>query len=163
METMRTLLDRSMQLLCCLLFITMVGVASWQVIARYVLNDPSTVSEAFLRFSLVWLSMLAIAYVAGRREHVSLTLLTDKLTGAWKAAFEMSIEILFIGFSAFVLLYGGAQATANSMSQVYPMLDIPKGFLYLSLPLSGAIIITYSLINCVSIYRGCLRTRRLES
>ncbi len=163
MEHIRTLLDRIIQAVCCLLFIVMVGVASWQVISRYVLNSPSTVSEAFLRCSLVWLSMIAIAYVAGRREHVSLTLLTDKLSGVWKATFDISIELLFIAFAAFVMIYGGLQATSNTMNQVYPMLNIPKGIIYLSLPVSGTIIVAYCLMNCLKLYNNCHHARRQAS
>ncbi|PCF93809.1 TRAP transporter small permease [Vreelandella nigrificans] len=159
MLTIHAIIDKILKLICCLLFISMVGVASWQVIARYVLNNPSTISEALLRFSLVWLSMLSIAYVAGQREHVSLTLITDKLTGNWKLGCEFLMEFLFIGFAAVVLIYGGMQATSNSMSQIYPMLNIPKGLLYLSLPVSGAIIIVYCLNNCLIIYKNTFLTR----
>ncbi|GEK72643.1 MULTISPECIES: TRAP transporter small permease [Halomonas] len=159
MVHMRSLLDRFIQAVCCGLFIVMVVAASWQVISRYALNSPSTISEAFLRFSLVWLSMIAIAYVAGRREHVSLTLLTDRLSGIWKATLDMSIEILFIAFAGLVMIYGGAQAASNTMSQIYPMLEIPKGFLYLSLPASGSIIVTYCLMNCLDLFHACHLSR----
>lgn len=152
-------IDFALKYLCCLLFISMVGVASWQVIARYVLNNPSTISEALLRFSLVWLSMLAIAYVVGQREHVSLTLLTDKLTGHWKTFSSVLMEVLFIIFAAVVLIYGGVQATTNSMNQIYPLLGIPKGYLYLSLPVSGALIIIYCLNNCALIFKNKASTR----
>lgn len=147
--------------LCCLLFISMVGVASWQVIARYLLNNPSTISEALLRFSLVWLSMLAIAYVVGQREHVSLTLLTDRLTGRWKAASDVLTEILFILFATVVLIYGGVKVTSNSMLQMYPLLGIAKGYLYLSLPVSGALIIIYCLNNCALIIKKKVSTRSI--
>ncbi|SJN12883.1 TRAP-type C4-dicarboxylate transport system, small permease component [Halomonas citrativorans] len=160
MLTLHAAIDKILKFVCCLLFISMVGVASWQVIARYVLNNPSTVSEALLRFSLVWLSMLAIAYVTGQREHVRLTLLTDKLTGNWRFFSDFSIELLFIIFAAVVLIYGGMQATSNSMSQIYPMLNIPKGLLYLSLPVSGSLIIVYCLNNCLILYKNKYFIRR---
>lgn len=163
MVHMRNLLDRFIQTVCCGLFIVMVAAASWQVISRYALNSPSTISEAFLRFSLVWLSMIAIAYVAGRREHVSLTLLTDRLSGVWKASLDMSIELLFIVFAGLVMIYGGAQAASGTMSQIYPMLGIPKGFLYLSLPVSGSIIVTYCLMNCLDLFHDCHLSRRQAS
>ncbi|MBT2785207.1 MULTISPECIES: TRAP transporter small permease [unclassified Halomonas] len=159
MLTIHASMDKILKIVCCLLLISMVGVASWQVIARYILNNPSTISEALLRFTLVWLSMLSIAYVTGQREHVSLTLLTEKLTGKWKIGCDFLMEFLFIGFSAVVLIYGGLQATSNSMSQIYPMLNIPKGLLYLSLPVSGAIIIIYCLNNCILIYKNIFLIR----
>ncbi|WP_280541100.1 TRAP transporter small permease [Chromohalobacter sp. 11-W] len=164
MEKIRTLLDRFVQAFSCLLFVIMVVVATWQVVSRYVFNSPSTISEAFLRLSLVWLSMMAIAYVAGRREHVSLTLLTGNLSGAWKRFFDIFIELLFIAFAGFVMIYGGAQATSNTMAQVYPMLNVPKGIIYLSLPVSGAIIVVYCLMNCFKLYSDCqYYTRRQVS
>lgn len=152
MKKVRIAIDRSLQTVCCFLFMVMVVTASWQVISRYVLDSPSTISEAFLRCSLIWLSMLAIAYVAGRREHVSLTLFTDRLTGMWKVASNLLTEILFIVFAAFVMIHGGFQAASNTMSQIYPMLNIPKGLIYLSLPVSGSIIVIYCLLNCLKIY-----------
>ncbi len=159
MQRLRTALDRSIQVICCFLFMAMVITASWQVISRYVLDDPSTTSEAFLRCALIWLSMLSIAYVAGRREHVSLTLFTDRLNGSWKATSDLLTELLFIVFSSFIMIHGGFHAASNTMSQLYPMLNIPKGFIYLSLPVSGAIIVTYCIINCLKIYQNSQATR----
>lgn len=153
MKAIRTLLDRSLQALCSALLLCMVGVASWQVISRYLLNSPSTTSEALLRFCLIWISMMAIAYVSGRRGHVSLTLLTDKLTGKASRIFEMIIELIFLAFSSAIFVYGGYQAAANSMGQTYPMLQIPKGMVYVSLPVTGVIICIYCILNCVSIYK----------
>ncbi|WP_043527683.1 TRAP transporter small permease [Litchfieldella xinjiangensis] len=163
MITVRKLLDRIIQFFCCSIFLLMVIVASWQVISRYVLNSPSTVSESFLKFSLVWLSLIAIAYVAGQREHVSLTLLTDRLDGILKHISNILIELFFIAFAAFILLYGGTQSTLNTMSQVYPMLQVPKGLLYLSLPVSGAIIIIYCLLNISDIVKSPKKNRGVTS
>lgn len=154
MNTIRFLLDRSLQIFCCILFVCMVGVASWQVITRYVLNSPSTMSEALLRFLLIWLSMMAIAYVSGKRGHVSLTLLGDHLTGNLKKLLDISIEAIFIVFALTVFIYGGIQATANTMSQTYPMLQISKSLIYASLPVAGTIITIYCILNCISLYRN---------
>ncbi|WP_411248534.1 TRAP transporter small permease subunit, partial [Shouchella clausii] len=38
------------------MFGLMVLVAIWQVFSRYVLNAPSTFSEEFLRYSLIWVT-----------------------------------------------------------------------------------------------------------
>lgn len=163
MEPLRLILDRTIQALCGLLFIIMVVVASWQVASRYVFNSPSTISGSFLKLSLVWLSMMAIAYVAGRREHVSLTLFTDKLSGFSKILSEIGIEILFMFFAGLVMIYGGVQVTLNTMSQMYPMLGIPKGIIYLSLPTSGGLIAIYCLLNCLALYSKMLSIRSQQS
>ncbi|MFP7334128.1 TRAP transporter small permease subunit, partial [Shouchella clausii] len=42
--------------LSSVMFGLMVLVAIWQVFSRYVLNAPSTFSEEFLRYSLIWVT-----------------------------------------------------------------------------------------------------------
>ncbi|WP_106475703.1 TRAP transporter small permease [Phytohalomonas tamaricis] len=153
MKAIRHILDTGLQFFCCSLFLLMIIVSTWQVASRYIFNDPSTVTEAILRCLLIWLSSVSIAYVVGQREHVSLTLLTDKLNEKWQLILAVGVEVIFIAFSFFVLIYGGGKATSNSMSQLYPILQIPKSIIYVPLVLAGVIIVIYSCLNCHSLYR----------
>ncbi|MGQ7249295.1 TRAP transporter small permease [Halomonas sp. V046] len=158
MEKLRYHLDRIMQALCCSLFALMVLVATWQVITRYLLGSPSTMSEAFLRVALIWLALLSIALVAGRREHVCLSAVTDKLPDGMKRIVNFCIEGIFIVFAIFAMIYGGGTATFNTMDQIYPMLQIPKGLIYMSLPATGTIILVYCILNCIDLYRSSTST-----
>lgn len=159
MKTTRMLLDSFLKIFCCSLFITMIVISSWQVISRYVFNDPSTITEMLLRCLLVWISTTAIAYVVGQREHVSLTILTDSVNKKWQFYLAMFVEILFATFSIFVLIYGGWKATINTLSQLYPMLYIPKSIIYFPLVTSGIVIVIYAILNCHSL---CYPTPRPE-
>jgi TRAP-type C4-dicarboxylate transport system permease small subunit len=78
MNSIKKVADRIIEFVTCSLFIIMIVVASWQVISRYILNSPSTVTEEFLRFSLIWLAMLASAYVVGKNTHIAITFLRDR-------------------------------------------------------------------------------------
>ncbi len=62
MLTLKKAVDKTIECLTCTLMAVMVFVAIWQVFTRYVLNSPSTFSEEFLRYSLIWISMLGGAY-----------------------------------------------------------------------------------------------------
>lgn len=67
-DPMRKIVDRVTAFLTCSLMIVMVLIACWQVFTRFVLNSPSTVSEEFLRYSLIWLTMIGSAYAYGKKD-----------------------------------------------------------------------------------------------
>ena len=50
----------------------MVLACCWQVITRFLLNDPSQWTEEFLRYALIWMTMLGAPYAYGKdpRTHV---------------------------------------------------------------------------------------------
>jgi TRAP-type C4-dicarboxylate transport system permease small subunit len=125
----------------------MVTVTMWQIISRYILNSPSAVTEEFLKFALIWLSMLAAAYVVGKKNHIAFTLLSDRLKNNKKLTVDIVIQTGFILFSAFIMVYGGVRAVSITMAQFSPSLQVPMGLIYLSLPVSGIIILFYSIHN----------------
>ncbi|OAT21754.1 putative rhamnogalacturonide-specific TRAP-type transporter small transmembrane subunit [Buttiauxella gaviniae ATCC 51604] len=149
METIRKGFDRLLEGICCLLLAMMVCVSCWQVISRYVVGVPSTVTEELLRFSLVWLSMLGMAYVAGKQQHISLTLLVDKVSPQVRAWWMVFLQLVFIAFSVWILVIGGMKISSISMLQISPALGIPMGQIYYALPVSGVLIILYSVMNII--------------
>ena len=84
MENMRKVRKTMMKVLGYLiifLFMMMTAVGSYQIITRYFFNRPSTVSEELLTYSFTWMSLLASAYVFGKRDHMRMGFMADKLTG----------------------------------------------------------------------------------
>lgn len=149
---MRKVLDRVLEILACLIFTIMVLVCLYQILSRYVLKSPSTFSEEFLRFSIIWISMLGIAYAFGKGSHLAITFMKDKLNIKEGAVVEIVFHIIFIIFAFFIMVQGGANAVSIALYQISPALGIPMGFVYLSLPVSGVIIILYSILNIRDMY-----------
>ncbi len=153
MRMIRKWLDKTIEVFACVIMTMMVLVACWQVISRYVFNDPSTFSEELLRFSLVWLSVIGLAYVAGKTEHISLTLFLDKFPRNLVKYWNMLIQIVFILFAVYIMIIGGWKVSSNAMMQVSPVLQLSMGKVYYALPLSGVLIIVYSLMNIVDLLK----------
>lgn len=84
MQSVKKMVDRILEFITATLFLVMVGVTTWQVISRYILNAPSSMTEEFIKFSLIWLSMLSAAYVVGKKSHIAIKLLSSKLTSSKK-------------------------------------------------------------------------------
>ncbi|MEH0666904.1 TRAP transporter small permease [Vibrio scophthalmi] len=153
MNTLRKWLDKAIEWFGCSLMTVMVFVACWQVISRYLFNTPSTFSEEMLRFSLVWLSVIGLAYVAGKREHISLTLFLDRYPARIAGYWNIVIQMVFIAFSVYIMIIGGWKVSSNAMMQISPVLQLSMGKVYYALPLSGVLIIIYSLLNILDIHK----------
>ena len=149
MEKIRTFLDKTLEVLCSAVFVVMILTTLYQIFMRTVMNNPNTVTEEFVRFSLVWLSMLAMAYVVGKRSHLAVTLLSDNLSGPNKRLLEIVIQSLFLVFAALIMVYGGWKAVSVTTGQISPSLSLSMGYVYLSVPVSGFIMFVYSLLNLI--------------
>lgn len=154
MENFRKGLDRLLETVCCLMLAVMVAVSCWQVVSRYIVGRPSTITEELLRFMLVWLSMAGMAYVAGKQRHISLTLLIDKVSANVRHGWTIVLQLTFAAFSVWVLIIGGLKISAISMLQVSPALGIPMGQVYYALPGAGVLIIIYSILNIIDALRA---------
>lgn len=153
MASVKRFVDRCLEFITVTLFLVMVAVTTWQVISRYILNDPSSLTEEFVRFSLIWLSMLSAAYVVGKKSHIAITLLSDRLNYGKKLVLDIIIQTSFLVFGAMIMVYGGIRAVSISMAQISPSLNIPMGLVYLSLPVSGILIILYSTVNIITLLK----------
>ncbi|WP_105901190.1 TRAP transporter small permease [Vibrio gangliei] len=153
MNKIRTILDRSIEAFGCLALLIMVAVACWQVISRYVFNSPSTFSEEFLRFALIWVSLIGLAYVSGKQEHISLTLFLDKCPPHLIHIWKIVLQVVFIGFAVYVLIIGGWNVSSITMYQISPVLQVSMGKVYYALPVSGVLVIIYSLLNIADLIK----------
>ncbi|MBT2758881.1 TRAP transporter small permease [Mesobacillus foraminis] len=150
--------DKLIEFITCTLFLLMVAVACWQVLSRYILQSPSAVTEEFLRFSLIWLSMLGAAYVVGKNAHLAITFMRDRLPEGSRIKLDIVIQSIFLLFAAVIMVFGGGKAVSLTMSQVSPSLQIPMGYIYLSLPVSGLFILFYSSVNIKQLLDAKKRT-----
>ena len=129
------------------LFMMMTAVGSYQIITRYFFNRPSTVSEELLTYSFTWMALLASAYVFGKRDHMRMGFLADKITGPARKCLEIAIDLLTFAFAGVVMVYGGISITKLTMIQTTASLRVPMGYIYVIVPVTGLLIMLFSLMN----------------
>lgn len=119
----------------------------WQVFSRFVLQNPSSFTEELSRYMLVWLGILGAAYVAGQKMHLAIDLLLTKLTGKPKSYLEIFIQLCIFAFALFVMVIGGIRLVyiTLTLNQISAALQVPLGFVYLVVPLSGVLMMFYSI------------------
>lgn len=154
LATIRTVIDKVLSTLCVVIFAFMVCIGTYQIVIRYFFNSPSTVSEELLTYSFTWMALLAAAYVFGKRDHMRMGFLADKITGQKRMVLEILIECLVFAFAAIVLVYGGISIMKLTMTQVTASLGISMGVVYTVVPLSGILIICYNVLNVIDLVKG---------
>ncbi len=148
----RKLLDRLLSALVAALTGVLVLDVLWQVFTRFVLNDPSSWTEELARYLMIWVGLIGAAYAAGRRLHLSLDLLPSALTGRKLHILRMIIESLIIVFALSALVTGGLRLVwvMLTLGQTSASLQLPLGYVYLAVPLSGLFIAWYAVLDLIS-------------
>ena len=154
MQALRTLLDRVVMNVCVIFFVEMTIVGTYQIVTRYFFNSPSTISEEIVTYSFTWLSILAAAYVFGKRGHLAMTFLSAKFTGKPRIWLDAFSEVLVFLTALFLLTIGGYDIAVENSTQVTNSLGISMGLVYSILPISGVIIMLYSLMNLIDMFKA---------
>jgi TRAP-type C4-dicarboxylate transport system permease small subunit len=119
----------------------------WQVFTRFIMQSPSSYTEELARYMLIWIGILGASYVAGQKMHLAIDLLSTKLNKANKSYLEIIIQICIFLFSLFVMVVGGVRLVqiTLTLNQISAALQIPLGYVYTVVPISGALMMFYSL------------------
>ncbi|MEO1370614.1 MAG: TRAP transporter small permease [Acidobacteriota bacterium] len=139
-------LDRALGHLLATLLAAAVASVLWQVVSRYALDDPSSFTDELVRYLMVWLGLLGGAYALGRRLHLAIDLLPRRLGPAGRRRLDALIYGLIALFALAVMVYGGGRLVAITLAlgQRSAALGLPLGYVYLAVPLSGAVIAVYA-------------------
>lgn len=139
---------------CAVIFAAMVVIGTYQIVTRFIFKSPSTVSEELLTYSFTWMALLSSAYVFGKRDHMRMGFMADKAGPGGQKVLSLFAEVLILILAGSVLIYGGVTITQLTMTQSTASLGIPMGVVYTIIPISGILIVFYSLLNIVDIATG---------
>ncbi|MFP4365716.1 MAG: TRAP transporter small permease [Bacteroidales bacterium] len=149
--TLRRYLDKFLATFVTILMGVLVLNVLWQVASRYLLGDPSSFTDELAGFLLVWVGLLGATYITGSKEHLAIDILHHKLSDVNKVRVNLVINILVALFALVVLVIGGGNLVYITLhlEQISSALQIPIGYVYIVLPLSGIFIIYYSIYDIV--------------
>ena len=150
MQKMHGILNKCIEYLLVVIFGLLVIDVVWQVVSRYLVGQSSSFTEEFARFSLIWLTVLGAAYINGQEEgHLSMDFLLNKLPAKKRKGRQKVIQVLMAVFALIVMVIGGGNLvyTTLSLGQTSSALHIPLGYVYAIVPLSGLLIIYFSIYN----------------
>jgi TRAP-type C4-dicarboxylate transport system permease small subunit len=165
MTRIRRAIDRALALIISILMAVMVVNVLWQVFTRFILGRPSSFTEEFARYLMIWVGLLGAAYASGQKSHLALDLLTLGLEGARKRWSEIFIQSAVVLFALAVMVGGGGRLVwiQLSLGQRSAALQWKLGYVYLVLPLAGAFIVYYGVLALLDAMRNRVVTGKQSS
>lgn len=162
MEKLRNTLNKVLNLLAGLSMSVMVILTTYQVIARYIFNSPSTWSEELVGYLFGWSTMLGATIVSGERGHMNIPVIIDRFNPTLRKAFHIFGEVVAFIFSATILVFGGYQVSQLAMGQQTSSLGVAVGVFYWVMPICGVVILIYSVLNIIGIANGSISLDTVE-
>jgi len=155
LRNIKTSVDKVLEWTLIVLMAANVLNVLWQVFTRFVLKNPSSFTEELARYLLIWIGLLGASYVAGRKMHLAIDVVVNRLTGRVRRLADYLIEVSIFVFAFFVMVFGGIRLViiTLTLNQISAVLRIKLGYVYLVLPLSGLLIMFYSIVFLSEIYR----------
>ncbi|MEY2950788.1 MAG: hypothetical protein RLZZ248_1989 [Bacteroidota bacterium] len=149
MDSIQNRLNTILEKILVVLLGGMVLNVSWQVFSRYVLANPSSFTDELARYLMIWLGVMGTAYVSGKRLHVAIDILPDKLSPKRQIKLKNIINLIIILFAILIFVVGGSRLVYLSyiLGQKSAALQIPLYLVYLCVPLSGFCIVFFKMYD----------------
>ena len=125
-------------LIAAWLFVATGAMLTYEVLARYLFNAPTTWAAELSQLLLIWGTFLGAARALQRREHIRITVLQPFMPAWLKRGLEI-FSILFIGVFAAVVLWYGSEIAWDSLTRgrsTGTMLNLPNWWSETVIPLS---------------------------
>lgn len=149
---MKKILDKTLEWLTIAVVGILVLDVTWQIITRFVLNHPSSWTEEFATFLLMWVGLLGTAVAVNYKAHLGVDFFVLKLPEKVRTLVEMLVYLIVALFAIAVMIVGGLELVQRTLAtnQVSPALNWKMGHVYLCLPVSGFFITVYSVMHLVA-------------
>lgn len=117
-----------------------------QVLSRQVLRSSIPWSEEVSLFLMVWMAFISLAIGVEKRLHIAVTVFFDKFPRIVRKIVETINYILTIAVGVFCTI-DGSKLMISTMKSTLPATQWPKGMMYLMIPVGGAFVVYFSLLQ----------------
>ena len=148
MRSVRHTIDMLLEALLASLMTVMVLGTLLQIIARIVdLNVPFT--EELTIYSMMWITLFGSAYTFGLKKHIAIDVLSGKIKERNRWKLKVLVEVIIAVFAILILMGGGIRLlyVTFKLGQVSSVMQVPKGWIYLAIPVSGLVTLIYNWLN----------------
>ncbi len=157
---MRAKINKVLEILLLTIITVMLVSVIWQVISRYLLGAPSTLTDEIASYALIWLGLYGAAYASGKELHLAIDLVPAKVVNRNPLVFSGIVSLAIIAFALLVMVIGGMRLCYLTylLGQRSAALEVPLSFVYSALPISGLLITYYSLDSFLMTRRKTLKS-----
>jgi TRAP-type C4-dicarboxylate transport system permease small subunit len=134
-------------MLACLLLAVAATLGFYQVLTRFIFNEPSTWTEVSIRMTLIWMVMIGTVAAFRQGALVSVDLMYRLSRGTWLKVLRTLITTVTIFFLAVLVGYGAEVAWRVRFQELAGLEPLSIGWAYLALPVGALFSILAVLAN----------------
>jgi TRAP-type C4-dicarboxylate transport system permease small subunit len=139
------------------LLVAITLIASVQIAGRYLLSEPFAWTEELATFLFAWIVFVGASLALKRREHFALEIVVDRLHGAARRIADTCILTAVIIFSI-LLIWLGVRLSVSSWTVKTAAMEMPRTWLYASVPAGGLLMLARSVEQLVAVWRRAPET-----
>lgn len=130
------------------------------VLVRFVPVFSMGWADEIVELAFAWMVFLGTAALWRGSEHITIDFIPQSLAGSIPGrALEILVSLLALGFLV-VFTWEGWLLTLQAVGNRTPILELPKPGWYVALPVSGVVMIGYTLRRCARAVRPAPRDRQ---
>ncbi len=142
--------------LAALLFALTGVLLTWEVVARYFFNAPTTWAAELSQMCLIWGTLMAMAWALQARRHIRIVAVTQLMGDRARAGAETFAMLAVAAFAA-VTLWKGTEIAWDSFTRgrtTGTMLDLPSWIAEAAVPAGFALLLAAALTEAFEAFRG---------
>ena len=153
---LKRILANAVEGICLVLMVVLSIDLLLGVFSRYVLVRTFTWYDEIARGCFVWLTFLGAAVGVKRQAHFRLHIVVDRLSPRLRQAMVILFPLVVIIFAGLLIQQGLVFLEIGKFQQT-PVMGLPKAYIYVAIPIGGALMILYSLGPLWRAIRGLSR------
>ena len=149
-------INRVAEVLAVAVFASLILSVATAVFFRYVLNDSLVWSEELARYLFIWVTFLGGGLGVGRNIHVGVDSIVMRFSTGTQLIIQVIVEVAITIFVV-ALIVVGIQLVDFAMATTALLLPVRMGYVYLAVPVGGAVMLANILLQTVQHTRDLLR------
>jgi TRAP-type C4-dicarboxylate transport system permease small subunit len=133
------------------LFVVLVAVVFYQVLARYAFNSPPSWTDELARYCQVWIILLTSSICIRKGSHLAVDYLSHRFSQRTNLIIDVFNHLLMVLYICVVLVFGWKLMIAGRY-QLSPALQINMLFVYIIFPLSGILMLLEAIIKTATLF-----------
>jgi TRAP-type C4-dicarboxylate transport system permease small subunit len=123
----------------------------WGVFSRRILGGQSRWTEELARVLLIWVALLGTSVAFAKKGHLGVDFFVRPMDRGAQRLVRALVHLIVFYFAASVMVWGGLRLVWETLrlEQMMMALNVPKGYVYMAVPISGVFVVLFSLESLV--------------
>ena len=139
----------------CAMLALAAGLGMWQIVTRFIIQEPAEWTEVLIRFSLIWMVFLGIAQAFRIGAMVSVDVLYRLSGRRMRRVLDTLVAVAALALLAVIIVVGWQYALRGRVQSVIGLENVSMFWAYLALPVGGV-------FSVVAVLGNWLDPQRLE-